>query len=207
MFCLNCGAQIPEGTNFCIKCGASVASQPQAVDLNKADQTLAAPMGSMSQPAPQQYAQPPQYGVPQYAPAQVRAPRAPMDPKLKKRIIACAAFLTAFLLVLFLVIIPNAGGKGRLRHIWLDGEVNSRYTLTLDLKNDTTSYRNETAPIISWDVQGSMVTMTAMTDGQMNTVRYYYILSNDGRYLVFFDVDTEADMLDDPDVHIFRRMD
>lgn len=47
MFCLNCGEQLPDGTQFCTKCGAPVASQsqpmPSAVDLNKASQSVPQP--------------------------------------------------------------------------------------------------------------------------------------------------------------------
>lgn len=211
MFCPKCGTELPDGVRFCSKCGSSLAAQAQSVQVP--EQMLAQPQQQYyaSKPLPQQpqynASQPRQYGMVQYAPAQARAP---MNPAQRKKIItisACLALLTAFLLVLFLAIIPNAGGKGKLKHIWADGDPTSRYTMTIDLKNKTMSYRNQTIPLTDWSVDGSMFTLSYMDDGDYEVFRYYYMLSKSGDYLVFFDIDTEEDLLDDPDVKVLKRMD
>lgn len=68
MFCLNCGEQLPDGTQFCTKCGAPVRSQPQPTSPNpgmsNVNQPFGAPSQSASQPVqPQQFgAQPQQFG-------------------------------------------------------------------------------------------------------------------------------------------------
>ncbi len=58
MFCPNCGANLPDGLNFCTSCGSQM-SAPSA------------------QPAPESYQQPPQPTRPSYNPVYTQAPVGP----------------------------------------------------------------------------------------------------------------------------------
>lgn len=94
MFCKKCGAQLPEGVNFCNECGSPV-QQPQT-QQNQAQQDLQQNQQWNAQNAA---------GYQPQAPANVPTPEpapyeAPVTPKAKKRWPIVAAIVAAALLVL-----------------------------------------------------------------------------------------------------------
>lgn len=211
MFCLNCGEQLPDGTQFCTKCGAPVASQsqptPSAVDLNKASQSVpqpSQPLGAQPQQfgaQPQQYgAQPQQYGAqPQQFDAQQPGYAAPVygqSVAVKKKppvvpivIGVCAAAVVAFLIVLFTVIIPNNSGiKGKLRHKWSTTE--DGVALIYDFKKNEVSTGGIISLPITWEVTGDdrlKIEMSAF--GQSQTEEYIFSISDDGKTLTLAPLD------------------
>lgn len=218
MFCLNCGEQLPYGTQFCTKCGAPVASQsqptPSAVDLNKASQSVpqpSQPLGAQPQQfgaqpqqygaQPQQYgAQPQQYGAqPQQFDAQQPGYAAPVygqSVAVKKKppvvpivIGVCAAAVVAFLIVLFTVIIPNNSGiKGKLRHKWSTTE--DGVALIYDFKKNEVSTGGIISLPITWEVTGDDRLKIEMSAfGQSQTEEYIFSISDDGKTLTLAPLD------------------
>lgn len=141
---------------------------------------------------PLQPIQPQQYGVQPNPPVA----RKPLAPEKKKKIIiisACAAVLTAFIIVLFAAIIPNAGFKGKLRHVWSYKPYSSSYGRTLDLKSNTMTTGLETVPI-SWKLSGNLLIITRknssngiMSSGSSSA--YACAITPDGKTLLLFDAD------------------
>lgn len=128
MFCPNCGAQSPDGSQFCGQCGMALAVQPNYGQL--------------------------QYGQ-------------PIIPVKKSNVpivvgAICAALLAVFLMVLFVVIIPNAKGddvvsntpslESRLAHKWSYTE--DGVTGTYDFKNNLISVEGFSLNM-NWKVTGS----------------------------------------------------
>ncbi len=122
--------------------------------------------------------------------------RKPLDPAKKKKIIiisSCAAVLTAFIIVLFAAIIPNAGFKGKLRHVWINKPYPSAVGRTLDLKSNTLTTGYETVPI-SWKLSGNLLTITKKTNSygivsSGSSSVYACALTPDGKTLLLFDAD------------------
>ena len=44
MFCLNCGAQLPDGSNFCNNCGASLDEEAHKVEISEENKSLSITM-------------------------------------------------------------------------------------------------------------------------------------------------------------------
>lgn len=188
MFCPKCGAQSPDGSAFCGNCGEIFAAQSQPINQGQ-------PMGQpqyggqpMGQPA--QYGAQPAYGQPYGAPKV----RTPLDPKKKQAIIiasVCGVILVTFLILLFTVIIPGSGVKGKLRHKWnlIEGGNSSDY---LDLKSNTMVVSSRVYNITSWDFSGNALTITAASttnplDGE--TGRYVCAFSPDEKTLYLYEAE------------------
>lgn len=212
MFCPNCGAQLPDGTQFCPECGMSMVTQSQpaasTIDLNKAgssvpqpSQSFGAPTQPINQPVqpmqptyPQQSfdaqqqqfgAQQPGYAAPVYGQQTAVKKKPPVVPIV---IGVCAAAVVAFLIVLFTVIIPNNSGiRGKLRHKWSATE--SGITVIYDFKKNEVSSYGLSFPI-EWEVKGEdrlKVEMSLL--GQSQSDEYVFSISSDGRTLTLSDPD------------------
>ena len=116
MFCENCGNTINPGEAFCENCGAPVpGAQPpvqQAPEAQPVQQPMQQPLSD--QPTQQPYQQPVQQYVEQpmggYAPMAPKPPKKPMSPTMKKILLFGSigvAAIVAFLIVLFVVIVPG----------------------------------------------------------------------------------------------------
>lgn len=215
MFCLNCGEQLPDGTQFCTKCGAPVTSQSQPTasntDFNNAGQngSFGASTQPMNQPAqPQQFgAQPQQFGAqPQQfgdQPQQFGAQQAgygapvygqPVAVKKKPPVVpivigVCAAAVVAFLIVLFTVIIPNNSGiRGKLRHKWSYSE--SGVSVVYDFKKNEISTGGIISFPITWEVTGEdhlKIEISAL--GQSEEEEFIFTVSPDGKTLTLSPAD------------------
>lgn len=137
---------------------------------------------------PQQYQQPvpgmqPGFAAPVYAQG-----GAPKKSKTVPIVIAAvSAVIVAFLIVLFTVILPGLGPKGKLRHKWTttDGSI----TMTYDFKKNTVSTYGISLPI-SWDIKGEdhiIIEMSML--GETETLEYIYSISDDGKTLRLKDPD------------------
>ena len=190
MFCTNCGAQCPDGSQFCDKCGTPLeaVTQPSLPEDQPVQQTPYAP-GVSGQPV---------YGQ-QFVPQMPAKVRVPLDPKKKKLMIvvgACAAVLAVFLIILFAAIIPNSGAKGKLRHRWqyMDywGDV-----AVMDLKKKHMISDDEMLVISDWRVQGNHLFITV----DKRTEDFYFTMTRDGKYLVLFENGSRNSLMgiDDPE--------
>lgn len=184
MICSNCGAHSPDGSQFCGQCGMAFTVQQAAPPDNPPP--IQPNYGQPQQPVqPQQFAQP-----------NIPVARKPLTPEKKKKIIiisACAAVLTAFIIVLFAAIIPNAGFKGKLRHVWSYKPYSSSYGRTLDLKSNTMTTGLEAVPI-SWKLNGNLLIITRknnsngiMSSGSSSA--YACAITPDGKTLLLYDAD------------------
>jgi hypothetical protein len=116
MYCLNCGAAIPEGSAFCVACGAKVEPPPSS------------PYGQP--PYGQSYGQPP-YGQPPYH-AQPPQPPKKGKPKTWIFIAGGAALLLAIAAVLLFVVFKVGGGSAS----GGDGDLFSSGTMQAKFFND-----------------------------------------------------------------------
>ncbi len=205
MFCPKCGTQLPDGSQFCSECGASIeqpsaqipqpAVQPaQPVQPEQPAQTF----GAQPTYQQQQFGEQPQFGAqPAYA--------APVygQPAVKKKVpvvpIVCGvvgAAIVAFLIVLFVVIIPNnTGVKGKLRHEWLYDDED----IIIDLKhNKVKPADNSLSGLtgidisfpLSWSVDGEdRLTVSMSMMGVSDEEEYLISFSADGKTLTLADPD------------------
>lgn len=198
MFCPKCGAQSPDGSAFCGNCGEIFAVQSQPINQGQpvgqptyGGQPAVQPQQYGGQPMgqPAQYGAQPVYGQPYGAPGV----HTPLDLKKKRAIIiagvgVCAAVLAAFLIVLFAVIIPGGGAKGKLRHKWGMLEGGSKFDY-LDLKNNTMSSGNTVSNITSWDFTGNVLTISAANPTNptdISTNKCICAFSPDGKTLYLY---------------------
>lgn len=184
MFCPKCGAQLPDGTQFCSECGASTESEDQGAAQSVPQPTQ--PFGAPAQQPtyPQQFGdQQPGYAAPVYGQTAVKK-KVPVVPII---IGVCSAAIVAFLIVLFTVIIPkNSGIEGKLRHKWSATE--NGITATYDLKNNQVSISGLSLPI-TWEVIGEDHLKIEMSFlGQSDTQEFIFSLSSDGKTLTLAEV-------------------
>ncbi|MCI5579203.1 MAG: zinc-ribbon domain-containing protein [Oscillospiraceae bacterium] len=208
MLCPKCGAENAEGSQFCGQCGATFSPIPQPVQSNvSAQQPVFNQQTNVQQPAyNQQPVQQPAYNQqpvqqPVYGQQQgVQQPvfgQQPMNqmpaygqpvvaPKKSKKvpiiIAACAtAVVAAVLIVLFVVILPNTGVNGKLRHKWSVSQ--NGIEMIYDFKNNTASVSGISIPF-SWSVKDDThLDMTVSMLGQSQTQTFTYSLSDDGKSL------------------------
>ena len=197
MFCTKCGTENPDGNGFCGKCGSPLTqsvAEPQAQPVQptqptQPDQNAAQPV--YQQPQYQQpYAQQPQYQQP-YGQPVYGAPyyQQGMPKKFKTVPIVigvCAAVVVVFLVVLFAVILPNAGGtEGKLKHRWT---YNGEY---IDLKNNTYTDDYDRVYSMKWELKGDDRIWFEIIDEQYGNAEWEYLftLSDNGNRLTFKDVD------------------
>lgn len=189
MFCPKCGAQSPDGSAFCGNCGEIFAPQSQPINQG---QPMAQPQyGGQPMGQPAQYGAQPAYGQPYGAPKV----RTPLDPKKKQAIIiasACAAVLAVFLVLLFAVIIPSGGAKGKLRYRWsvIEGGSSSGSDY-IDLKSNTVSSYGNVAKLSSWNFSGNVLSMTAVNPNNpadQSTGRFICAFSPDGKTAYLYEL-------------------
>lgn len=107
---------------------------------------------------------------------------------------AVSVVVVAFLVVLFVVIIPNNSGiKGKLRHKWSVTE--SGITVTYDFKKSELSSFGISFPF-SWHVEGEdRLTIEMSMLGMTESSEYIFSISDDGRTLTLADVDYPSSKL------------
>ena len=158
MFCEKCGNQITDGEKFCQQCGAPVPGQaPAPQQVQQAAQQAPEQVQQAAQQAPeqaQQYAPAPeqaqQYApapeqAQQYAPAP-KAPRKPLSPMMKKIILfggIGVAVLAAFLVVLFVVIVPGCQEAARI-------DITKYYTIKVSIDEE-----EENPSVLDGKINGS----------------------------------------------------
>ena len=138
----------------------------------------------------QPYAQQPQYQQPYGQPAYGAPYYQQGMPKKSKTVPivigVCAAVVVVFLVVLFAVILPNAGGtESKLKHRWT---YNGEY---IDLKNNTYTDDNDRVYSMKWELKGDDRIWFEIIDEQYGNAEWEYLftLSDDGNRLTFKDVD------------------
>lgn len=160
--------------------GGMQPGQP-AQPVYQQPQQFQQPVGGMQQPGGMQ----PAYAAPVYTQAgtQKKSKAVPIIV-----ISSISAVIVAFLIVLFTVIIPNSGIKGKLRHKWsvTDGGV----TLTYDFKKNTVSTMGFDVPI-NWSIQGDdhLTIEMSMFGIVSETSEYIFSISDDGKTLTLRDAD------------------
>ena len=188
MFCTKCGAQNPDTSAFCDKCGNPLTPQSASpVDLGKPGevqpQQFQQPYGQQPQPFGQQ----PVYASPVYV-----QPGAAKKSKAVPIIIGvCVAAVAAFLVILFTVIIPGSGVKGKLRHRWSINE--SGMTITYDFKENTIETLGIPFPM-TWDVVGDdRISIEMSLLGESQKQEFIFSISSDGKTLTLKDPDDPSD--------------
>lgn len=184
MFCSQCGNQNPDGAKFCLNCGtplsANVPTAPQTVQqvppmqqpinqvplsynaqlpMNQPPQYQGQPMPG--QPAP--YGAQPAFAAPYYSAPAKKSKTVPII------IGICGALLTAFLIVLFTVIIPNISIKSKINHVWSYQEDGDE--TIMDFKNNEIRYEGFISidfPI-RWSVSGKTLTVTTYSSDDLST--------------------------------------
>lgn len=184
MFCSQCGNQNPDGAKFCLNCGtplsANVPSAPQTV------QQVPPMQQSMNQVPPSYNAQQPMNQPPQYQGQPMPGQPAPYGAQLafaapyysapakKSKTVPIiigivGALLTAFLIVLFTVIIPGSSIKSKINHVWSYQEDGSE--TIMDFKNNEIRYEGFISldfPI-RWSVSGKTLTVTTYSSYDLST--------------------------------------
>lgn len=113
MFCENCGNPMNDDEKFCQKCGTPAPGQARVETPVQAPAAAPAEAPQPYAPTPEQAAQP--YVSQQY-PAAPKAPKKPLSPLMKKIILFGSigvAVIAAFLVVLFVVIVPGCQEAAR----------------------------------------------------------------------------------------------
>ena len=193
MFCPNCGAEAPNGSQFCGQCGTALSPIPQPVQSipSNTQQPIFEQQPNVQQPIfGQQAAIPmPEYGQPVAMPKKSK--------KVPIIIASCAAaFVAAILIVLFVVILPNTGIKGKLRHKWIYSD-NDLIETAFDFKKNTASLSELSIPI-SWNVKGEDILEITFTFlGYSDVQEFNFSLSDDGTILTLTTSDSKS-----PDVYI-----
>lgn len=188
MFCSKCGAQNADGSPFCGNCGAPLAadaaSPVQTANPVQPEIPPVQPGFNAGQPTYGQ--QPAAYGQPVYA-----QPAAAKKSKAVPIIIAaCSAVVVAFVIILFTVIIPNSGIKGKLRHKWSITE--SGITVTYDFKKNEASSFGISFPI-TWEIVGEDHLKIGMSVlGETNSEEFIFSISADGKSLTLTDVNNPS---------------
>ena len=169
MLCPNCGAQNPDTSAFCEKCGSPLSAQP-----------MGQPMG---QPA---------YAAPVYS-----QPVAKKSKTVPIVIGVCAAAVAAFLVILFTVILPAAGGiEGKLKHKWTATDAATGITVTYDFKNDVVSTFGIEIPI-TWELKGDdRLTVEMSMLGTTQSMEYIFSLSSNGKTLTLAEASSPSDTQD-----------
>lgn len=156
MFCEKCGNQITDGEKFCQKCGAPVPGQaPAPEQVQQAAQQAPEQVQQAAQQAQQAAQQAPQQAqqaaqqapeqAQQYAPAP-KAPRKPLSPMMKKIILfggIGVAVLAAFLVVLFVVIVPGCQEAARI-------DITKYYTIKVSIDEE-----EENPSVLDGKIDGS----------------------------------------------------
>lgn len=194
MICSKCGAENPDTSTFCEKCGSPLTAQPTqsmqpAQPVQPTQPMDGQPFGQQPQQSP--FGQQPAYAAPVYSP--VTTKKSKTVPII---IGACAVVVVAFLIVLFVVILPNAGGiKGKLAHKWSYTEEGA--TITYDLKENNLSMLGMLTLPIEWEVKGDdklSITMSVSMFGetQTETEEYTFSLSSNGKELTLKNTDGDT---------------
>ena len=137
MFCEKCGNQIADGEKFCQQCGAPVPGQAPAPEQVQQAAQQAPEQAQQYAPAPEQ--------AQQYAPAP-KAPRKPLSPMMKKIILfggIGVAVLAAFLVVLFVVIVPGCQEAARI-------DITKYYTIKVSIDEE-----EENPSVLDGKINGS----------------------------------------------------
>lgn len=170
MFCTKCGNQNSDGALFCLICGSSFAANAPGTPgtVQQAPQ-MQQPMNQVppSYNASQPMNQPPQFqGQPMQG--QLLPYGAPAKkPKTVPIIIGIiGALITAFLIVLFMVILPGSSTKGKINYAWSFKEGGEEWTL--DFKNNEMKSDGYTFPI-SWSLSGDTLTITEYSPDDRST--------------------------------------
>ncbi len=190
---------------------APVPEQPAPVPVPEQP----APVPVPEQPAPQQI---PQQQMPQYqqqpvyaqpaapvAPKPPKPPRKPLDAKQKKLLIiggSCAAVLVAFLIVLFAVIVPHSGLKGKLRYSWTRVD-STRSVNVLNLKKKSWTVGSKSYKITNWNAKGDRLVLTYTDGSSIESDTFVVAFSPDGKKVYLFDA-IGYDDGDRPD-YVFAR--
>lgn len=180
MFCTQCGTQNPDGAAFCVKCGTQLAaSDPAALQPIQ-------PEAPMSQPISR--------SAPDGAQPVKKSKTVP------KIIGICGAFLAAFLVVLFTVILSKPTLKGKLRHSWTreDGS----YTETLDFAHSEVRFGYgdfRVANGFDWSVDGDILSITTYPFADMpdvtSTTSYKVSFGSDDKVMTLTNVDDPTERL------------
>lgn len=186
MICPKCGAQNVDGSKFCQNCGEVFAAQPTQ------PMQQAQPMQQQYQQTPPMQGQP--MGQPMYAAPVYGQPMAPAKKKtgLIVGISVAAVVVAAVLIVLFVVILPNTGLKGKIRHRWTvsDGGVSVVY----DFKKNEVDMDIMTIPF-EWSVSGdNRVTITVSLLGQSESEDFIVSFSNGDKTMTMTSVSDANDI-------------
>ena len=193
MICPKCGAQNPDTSTFCEQCGSSLSEQP-AQPMTQPMQPDAGQSVFGQQPQQSPFGQQPAYAAPVYS-----QPVAKKSKTVPIVIGVGVAVVAAFLVVLFLVILPNAGGiKGKLAHKWTATE--EGVSITYDFKENTLSALGMITFPIEWDLKGDdriVITTTVSLFGetQTETEEFLFSLSSNGKELTLKDPDSPSDTI------------
>lgn len=146
-------------------------------------QPIGTPPQPMNQAAPQQFgAQPQQFGAQGYG-APVYATQVAVRKKPVGAVVAgvCLIVLAVFLVLLFTVILPNAGAGAKLKHKWklVDDSVDA----VLDLERKE-AYIDGDRYTADWQVDDDDITITLKDDSGGEAMLYgRYTLSSNDRVL------------------------
>lgn len=131
---------------------------------------------------------------PAYAAPVYTQPVAPKKPKTVPIVLASiSAVLAVFLILLFTVIIPNSGVRGKLRHKWTVSGGGS--AVTYDFKKNTVTSLGFDVPM-KWSVKGDdhlTIEMTLL--GLSEKTEYIFSLSDDGKTLTLKNADYPSSKL------------
>ena len=186
MICPKCGAQNPDTSTFCEQCGSALSEQSA--------QPMTQPMQPDAGQQPQPFGEQPAYAAPVYSPVTTKKSKT-----VPIVIGICVAVVAVVLVLLFTVILPNAGGiKGKLKHKWTYTE--SGVSMTYDFKENTLSALGMLTLPIEWDLKGEdriTITMTVSMFGetQTDTEEYLFSLSSNGKELTLKDPDNPSDSM------------
>ena len=190
MICSKCGAENPDTSTFCEQCGSPLSAQPTQPmqPAQNADQP------SFGQPQQTPFGQQPAYAAPVYSqPAAKKSKTVPIV------IGAVTVVVAAFLVVLFVVILPNSGDiKSKLKHKWTYTE--SGVSMTYDFKENTLSALGMLTLPIEWDIKGEdrlVITTTVSMFGetQSQTEEFIFSLSSNGKELTLKNPDKPSESM------------
>lgn len=169
---------------------------PQPIPEPPVAPSIPTPPVAPSIPTPPVAPQMPQQPMPQYqqpvapaAPKPPKPPRKPLDAKQKKLLIiggSCGVVLVAFLIVLFAVIIPHSGLKGKLRYSWTRVD-STRSVNVLNLKKKSWTVGSKIYKITSWTAKGDRVQLTYNDGISLESETFVVAFSPDGKKVYFFD--------------------